>query len=415
MTFFAVAGFDVHDTGTAVQGSDGSMVSGTGVLDRTTFMHGLGSLKLSPAAIWAPRTASAFGSAQAAVMFYIYLDGSFAISTEGYIWSNDDVQVRLVMTPSRELSMQILLVGSWTDIGDPSAPLNLSQWYRVEVHFYHGGVAGANGYEWFLDGQLVTRLLNSNSDVTTPGSSRLQHPGTAGFVYFDDFIACAIDLVQTAYPTSGHPVWYSSCRSHRVVTMHPTSDAQRGSWVAGAGGTTNLWNAVNNAPPLGTASETDLTQIENNDTSPDNSTDEYRPDCGSLVGIGFDTAVDRATIVQLWICHGEDVNAGTKTGSFAMFAGPPSAPSGYSTFTFGNDIGALGTYPTNWIWAGRTDTNESASDWSATAFQAALRKTDTGNRVGSICAAHFLVGIITRARSSAPVPPSRRMLHLIGR
>jgi len=43
------------------------------------------------------------------------------------------------------------------------------------------------------------------------------------------------------------------CPDGYVISMLPVSDSSRGSWTGGAGGTTNLWDALNNIPPTGAA------------------------------------------------------------------------------------------------------------------------------------------------------------------
>jgi hypothetical protein len=75
------------------------------------------------------------------------------------------------------------------------------------------------------------------------------------------------------------------------------------------------------------------------------------------------------------------VATGTKTGSIRILSNPADA--GAVAFTFGHNVGALGTHPTNWAC---TPTNfvERPTVDVGTSPQMALRKTDTGSRVGSV-------------------------------
>lgn len=146
-----------------------------------------------------------------------------------------------------------------------------TSWYRVELYTLQSASAGQDLAELRLDGVTVatwqgtlTETIGPNEFhtgwVTTPGA-------TSKTIYVDD-VALNYDSGsdQSSWPGPGN-----------VVMLLPESDSQVGSWTAGAGGTSSLFDAVNNTPPIGTATETNLTQIESADSSGNNATDEYRP------------------------------------------------------------------------------------------------------------------------------------------
>jgi len=165
-----------------------------------------------------------------------------------------------------------------------------------------------------------------------------------------------------------------------VVLCKPISDSQDGSWTGGAGGTgIDLSLAVSSTPPVGTAAETNTTQIESVDSSGDNATDEYRANLTTYTDAGIG-ASDTINVLHPLINHGEDVSTGTKTGSFGLQSNPSQT---YATFTFGDDVGGLGTFPTNW----RTKLSSPVYSPSVTKGSSpvlAVRKTDTGTRVASV-------------------------------
>jgi len=261
-------------------------------------------------------------------------------------------------------------------------------WHRLEIS---GDVNASNQWtrgELLVDGVSLGVWTGAVSRGIIPFWGWCDvAPGANKVIYVDDVVVQdSTGAANNSWPGDSN-----------VILMKPSSDSQVGSWTGGAGGVTNLFDAVNNTPPIGTASETDLTQIESADSSGDNATDEYRGNCGSYTaaGIGASDTINAITPV---ISQGEDVATGTKTGSFGLQANPAQA---YDAFTFGQDAGALGTWGTNWQQINGTVAN-APSVTKGSNLILAVRKTDTGTRVGSVC---FLGAYVdyTPAPSGGPV------------
>jgi hypothetical protein len=53
-------------------------------------------------------------------------------------------------------------------------------------------------------------------------------------------------------------------------------------------------------------------------------------------------------LVQPVVCHGEGVGTGTKSGGTQLQTNPTAGA--LSSWSYGDDVGAAGTYPTNWRW-----------------------------------------------------------------
>src|SRR5215831_1775544 len=129
-------------------------------------------------------------------------------------------------------------------------------YYRVDYQFHYTGSVIDTG-ELRLNGTVVGNYTGG-SDSTGSGFFFFSAGNNnGGAVYYIDDVALndASGSSETSYPADGH-----------VVILNSISDNARGSnWVAGAGGTTNLFDAVNNYPPVGLAvgSETNTSQVKN--------------------------------------------------------------------------------------------------------------------------------------------------------
>lgn len=209
-----------------------------------------------------------------------------------------------------------------TLIGTTTTTLtDVTRWYRVGFRT----VAVTSGDLITIDGVVEV----SGTIATGLNAAIGVGDANAGFYIFD-----ADDFVQdnTAWPDAD-----------KVLFLLPTSDNARNGWTGGVGGTTNLFNAVDNVPPIGTATETDSTQIE---SATNSATDNYDANVQSYSTGGI-VSGDTIKAVQAIAVHGEDISTGTKSGAVTVVSNPAQAAE--TTFTYGNDGGALGTWPSVWI------------------------------------------------------------------
>jgi hypothetical protein len=242
-----------------------------------------------------------------------------------------------------------------------------------------------------IDGVSIASTTTTTTTTVVPnrflcGDSVVHN---ANFDFDDIALNDSTGASQNSWPGGG-----------QVVTCFPISDVQDGSWTGGAGGTGDLSDAVNNIPPVGTATETNATQIESADGSGDNATDEYRANLTTYTNAGIGAA-DTITLIQPTIIHGEDVGTGTKTGSFGLQSNPSQT---YATFTYGDDGGALGTYDTLWpVKVG--DPVYAPSPTLGSSPVLAVRKTDAGTRVASVCAMGLNIEYVPAAASALVLEP----------
>lgn len=159
-----------------------------------------------------------------------------------------------------------LFVGG-TQVGADSIETLLTGFYYViELSVTINGASQSTAAELRLDGVSVASSTHSAATLGTDFLAGWIEAQTSKTMHIDDVaINDNQGSAQNSWPGDG-----------KIVLLTPITDTQRGSWTGGAGGTTNVFDGVNNTPPIGTATETNLTQMESTDSSGNNTTDEFR-------------------------------------------------------------------------------------------------------------------------------------------
>lgn len=353
-----IMGFEANDTGTlapAAKTVDGQVVGTGATFDTATVRSGTYSLKVvaaSGAASYLDASGLSFGYIR------IYLRVTARPSTTARIFAGSTAGVNLRLNPAGT----IVLYNGSTLIGTSTTTLtDTTRWYRVEVRL--------------VDGTSVATLLIDGGTEITASPSGWSFPRTFGAndtvadtytAYLDDFV-----VDDAAFPGDG-----------KVVLLLPESDDTRTNWTSGNGGTTNLWDAVNNLPPAGlaSASETATTNIESA-SSTGTATYIAAMSTYSAKGVG---AGDTVNAIQQTIIHGEDITTGTKTGTYELTLNPVVSSTNY---TAGADAGAHVAYNASAsAWAvARLITDAPTISAVTTAPKMKLVKTDTTTRVSCVC------------------------------
>lgn len=228
-------------------------------------------------------------------------------------------------------------------------------WHLVELE------AGASGKNLWVDGSL---WASGGANGVQDSEGRLGViTSTTADLYFDDVEWWNSDL-------GGASLYVT--HKHKIILSLPTADSSITSWTGGAGGTTNLFDAVNNVPPVGVSAETNTSQIK---SSTSTGAAQYTATMQSYSVAGV-RATDTVDAVMAIANHGELVGTGTKTGSLTLVSNPAV---GATTFDFGDDVGAVGTFPTNWK-THPSGVADSPSVTLGTAPTVKIIKTDTGTR-----------------------------------
>jgi hypothetical protein len=128
----------------------------------------------------------------------------------------------------------------------------------------------------------------------------------------------------------------------KVGLLLPVSDNTRDTlWTDGILGTTNLYEAVNNTPPVGSGTETATSQIEHAGGAA-GTTDEYAANMTTWETAGVESG-DTILALQSVIAWGEDSSTGTKllsySGQYPTWTGESSID-----VSTGHGSGAVATY-----------------------------------------------------------------------
>lgn len=283
------------------------------------------------------------------------------------------------------------------------AARNQDQWYQVELKFTTDGSSNIDGWEVQIDGVSV-----GSGSLTTPDGGLstafyAHFTTTSEFLHFyvSGLFGNAAYFMRVYWYHDGTSTWLDDFAvnddtgsaqtswpgNSMAVLSLPTGDAQVGNWRGGAGGSSGLWDAINNIPPAGSASETDASQIESDaaDSAADGPTETYKAIMATYASLGIGPN-DVINALYAVICHGEDVATGTKNGSVQIISNP--AEGAANGFVFGRDAGALGTWPTNWHWetpsSGATVTHEPTVDVNASPV-VEIAATSATNAQGAVC------------------------------
>lgn len=239
------------------------------------------------------------------------------------------------LTSAGKLQLWREVAGSEAQIGSDSvATITANTFYRLEL--FCKTVAGASdASELQLDGTSVASQTGASySDLNTAQllAGWLNSPGASKILWLDD-VAVNDDTgaTQNTWPGAGS-----------IVYLDPVSDnARTGSWTAGAGGTSNLWDAVNNEPPSGAAAASNTSQIV--DASTADTTGNYDANMESYIAGGV-SAGSTVILVQS-VFQVATTNTTTCSGAIRIVSNPAQAAE--ESKTMGAGV-ALGSWPTNW-------------------------------------------------------------------
>lgn len=219
---------------------------------------------------------------------------------------------------------------------DSNVTIVTGQWYRIEFNI-HQIVAGASdSLELRVNGSTECSATGlSIADFSLLGLLKLgwtEFPGATVTLYVDDIaINSGVGAVQNSWPGDGSEVF-----------LKPISDNAVGTgWVDGDGAGT-LFGSVDNAPPAGAVTPADGTQIKNLTST---TTGNYDTNVTDYATAGVPAGAT-ITLVQAVCDHAEAIATGTKLGALQIVSNPAQAVE--DGFTYGNDVGAMGAWPTNW-------------------------------------------------------------------
>jgi hypothetical protein len=241
--------------------------------------------------------------------------GTGTIGTNG-------VQVRINTDRTLSLMRATTVVAS-------SSPLAVDTWHLVQFRLKIGSGATDEG-ELIVNGASVGSFTAGNAGFDGPVNlyiGRLTSGGTFT-PYYDDL---AVNDDQGADENS----WPDPAGV--IAFLKPTADDQRvGGWRNGGGGVTNLWDGVDNIPPVGSNSPTAASQIfeQENDVGANNYDARVETYASKLTGT--------IKLVQPLAFHGFGSSGGVNQGLSGV-SNPASAE-----VTNTSPTTAVGAFPANW-------------------------------------------------------------------
>jgi hypothetical protein len=223
-----------------------------------------------------------------------------------------------------------------SQVGLSSSVLSTGTYYRVEMKL-NVPTSGNGTIGLRIDGTTVVADTAAVVGTAAPNPFEIGVPGsftgTGMTALFDDIaLNDGTGAAQNSYPGAG-----------KVIHLLPVSDNARSSFFNGANGTTNLWDAVNNVPPVGVATGSKTSTSQNYATA---SSATYDPNVQDYTtgGVG---GSDTISVVQAMAQFG-GVDAITQNhiGGIQAISNPTiSEVTGTATSGVPNDIG---TSPTHW-------------------------------------------------------------------
>ncbi len=329
------------------------------------------------------------------VYFRCYMNFASLPTASGSVLRIDDVDYMSAhLTPGGKFQF----FGSTTQYGSDSAvTVAVGTLYRVELSATYNATLLTGG-ELQINGMSVGSVSGLS---LTPGAGNETYQ--AGWIdaSMGNSISCYLDDIAINDNTgSAQNSWPGDSK---IVLSLPISDKARGSWVSGSGsgtGTTNLWDAINNTPPVGVVSPDGVTACISNTisgaTAPNG---DFNMATYASLGI---QPWDTINCITMVIVHGEDAATGAKTGTFNILSNPTQ--SGTDTVGllnvagFGPGVsGAVGTYPTGWAVERGTVQYNPVVDVN-TSPVCRITKTDTGTRYADCCFMGLYIDYTPRPR-----------------
>lgn len=251
------------------------------------------------------------------------LFGNTSLTGVEVIWNNSNGHLNLAAASS-----DTIVVGSST-----YTPTT-GNWIVLEASY----VPSTGACHWWVNGtDMGGGTTETTSDTTLDFAWGCSSSSTTATWYFDD-IAINDDQGASQNGRCGY--------QNKVVMLKPVSDSSTTGFTAGAGGTTNLFAAVDNAPPVGVAlgSATNSSQIKD---ATSNTTDNYQPNLAAYTtavasGGGGLSGSDTVVLCQGVCNHGNSTTT-SRTNGLQVVSNPTISETTGATGTT-----AAGAAPTGW-------------------------------------------------------------------
>lgn len=374
MTVTFMAGFE-----TRAALSEGITLNGTSAISQVQARTGTSSVRCNPAS-GASGSISITTATNSVQHFGLFI-ATLPSITRLIAGATAAASLRLTSTG------QIGAYDASTQIGTTTTTFVTGQWYWISFRF----------------STTFGTTLAVNGAVEITGASSFENGGTLGFtgtepsaadIYIDDVI---VDSGSFLGPS-------------KVAQLLPTADSARSAgWVGGAGGTTSLFDAVNNNPPVGVADTgTNTSQIRNATAEANGSYDATMTTYSAAGLVSSDTVV----AVQAGTVTAAPVVTSAKQGTVGVVSNPTIAnvalAAGGTAGAFWSGV-AGGTFPTGWKTSFGT-VSSLPSVTLGTAPVMRITQVTSSTRIADVCAMWMYVAYTP---AGVQVPYANRMPPLL--
>lgn len=291
---------------------------GTTSYSTTTVRTGAASIRSNPAS-GANGEIDLLGTGAAFTMFgFRYATTPTVDRPIAGVIAANSINVRLTTGGALAVYVNTTLIGT-------SSALTINTWYWIGVR----ASTGTSVVYLQIDGvDAVTGTATAAGTMTVFGATG--SGASAMDVFYDDIISDNANFLA----------------SSKVDIALPISDNTVTGVTDGNGGTTNLWDCVNNTPPAGVASANEAANPTANIRYPASTTENYIADLETYTMLGINSG-DTVLAVRSIVRHGEDIATGTKNLQNVGALTNPTV--GGSSVTAGGDGGAHGAETGLWV------------------------------------------------------------------
>ena len=321
-----ISGFELGSTGECI------VISGSPTVESSVVRSGTYALQVNVTATTAYcqlriRTSSINLNVFESIRFYLRVASLPSTNDKIVSWINGSGEVFYLKLSTAGA----LILGDPTD-GDSGASSTTiaadGNWHLIQVNL------SSTASTVFLDSQSVATFAHGLA--TQANAIRLgSNTAATTNLYFDDFVADD--------STSG-----TTIASGKDVMLLPTADSSLSTWVGGAGGTTNTFQAVDSVPPVGVVntSATNTSQIRNT-ASAVNQDATYTMQTYSAAGLNLGVTVNAVMALAntAW-----ESSTSFVSGSVWVASNPSQTAGGGPAWQFGNGSSGvvINTFPTGW-------------------------------------------------------------------
>lgn len=271
------------------------------------------------------------------VRFYMYIASLPSAQTVIYTGQRLNISVYQTILLNTDGSIDIQDGAGVTAHSSPRK-LTTGVWHQISLGVNPND--GSNHISLTVDGVLWAQVTSTPTNTIVYDAAwigvGIANTTCNSDIYFDDII------------------WDNGLNGEVVigpgfqVLLKPVSDSAIGNWTGGAGGVTNLWQAVDNEPPLGTtaALETNTTQIKNGSATVPS---DYTAKCQTYAAAGVPSGSKINAVAAIDSDSTESIAAPT-LGALWIASNPAQGvPLVFNNFAYNDDTGiAIGTFPQGW-------------------------------------------------------------------